>query len=108
MYKRKDFKITQEQLEYIVGNEWKSFRDILLTNCFCHSCDLKGNATIVNYEIYVNYLNDVIFRGHCKKCDGQIARYTETGENYKISKRIDEIVISKGKKIRKWVSPYIS
>ena len=107
MYKRKDFKITQEQLEYILGDEWKFFKTKILNNCLCYNCkNDKGNSTIVNYEIYINYLNDTIFKGFCKKCNNPIARYTETGEDAKMYKRINEVVISKGKKISKWVSPY--
>jgi len=92
MYKRKDFRITQKQLEYVLGKEWEFFKTKILTNCFCHKCGLPGNSTIINYEIFVNYLHDTIFRGYCKKCGGPLARYTETGENEEIRKRIASIV----------------
>ena len=103
MYKRKDFKITQKELEYILGDEWKFFKTKLLNNCLCFKCEEdKGNSTIVNYEIYLNYLNDTIFKGFCKKCNSPIVRSTETGEDVKMRKRINEVVVSNGEKISKW------
>ena len=129
MYKRKDFKITEEELEYILGDEWKFFKTRILNNCLCYKCENdKGNSTIVNYQIYINYLNDTVFKGFCKKCNSKIVRSTETGEDAKMyesiqgiksgslltsdsvlhDKRINEVVITNGKKISKWVSPYLS
>lgn len=100
MYKRKDFRINQKELEYILGNEWEFVKTKILTNCLCFKCEEnKGNSTIVNYEIYIDYLNDVLFKGFCKKCNSKITRSIETGEDEKMCKRINEVVISNGKKM---------
>lgn len=102
VYKRKDIEITQKELESVLKDEWKFFKTKLLNNCLCHTCDSNGNSTIVDYKIYINYLNDTIFKGVCKKCKNPIGRYTETGEDEKISNRIDKLILSKGKKLSKW------
>ena len=92
MHKRKDYKISQETLEKILADEWLFFKDKILNNCYCSNCDSHYHSTIVSYGIFVNYLNDIIFKGFCKECGKPIARYTETGEDEKKVERIKKLV----------------
>lgn len=78
--KKAEFKITQENLKKIYGKDWNFFQEKILNNCYCGSCKGPYNAMIVDYEVYLNDLNDIILRGNCKTCGNPVNRYLETGE----------------------------
>ena len=83
-------KITQEDLQKIYGNDWEEFQQKILTNCLCR-CTPRNVTTIVDYEIFLNDLNDVLLRGKCKNCGGPVARYIETGELPEYEEAIEEV-----------------
>ena len=92
MTNNKEIKITEEDLRYIYGEDYKIFQTKILPNCFCRKC--KGNdhvSTIINYEIFINDLSDVVLRGHCIKCNNKIGRCSETGDVEKYLKRVKGI-----------------
>jgi hypothetical protein len=83
VYKKKPIKIAEEDLKFIHGDDYAFFREKILPNCFCTSCSKNGRdnvVTIVDYEIFINDLNDVILQGFCSVCGGRVGRYSETGE----------------------------
>lgn len=87
MRKEKEIPITEEDLQYIVADEFEQIVDLARYNSFCSRCFGKHPVEMVDYHLYLNYLNDVIFKGKCKSCEGDIARYVEIGEQEKFQKR---------------------
>ncbi len=90
---KKQIKITEEDLKFIHGKDYKLFQDKILPNCFCGSCVKNGRqiVRIVNYEIFINDLNDIELQGFCANCGGRIGRYLETGEVGKYIPRVKKI-----------------
>lgn len=87
-------KITEEDLKFIHGNDYSRFRDKILPNCFCVKCCVSGEkdvVKIINYEIFINHLNDVELQGFCADCGGPVGRYCETGEVKSYLLRIKKI-----------------
>lgn len=85
-------KITEEDLKFIYGADYNFFQTKILSNCYCHNCQpSKHNATINNYEIFINDLDDVILCGFCAECGGKMNRYLETGEVKEYLPRIKKI-----------------
>jgi hypothetical protein len=84
-------KITLDQLKYIYGKNWKFFTEKILNNCHCICTEESYSVTIVDYNIYLNDLNDIILKGKCSECKNPINRYLETGEIDKYQKRIQDI-----------------
>ena len=78
-----------------MGSDWLKYKK-LFNNCYCSNCE-KGNSSIVDYEIYVNDINDIILRGKCAKCNKSVSQYTETGEDPKYVKRITNLFLSQDK-----------
>lgn len=92
MKNSKEIKIAEEDLKIIYGDDYRFFQSKILPNCYCKGCpESEYDSTIVNYEIFLNDLNDVILRGFCAKCGGKIGRYSETGEVKKYLPRIAEV-----------------
>ena len=88
----KTFKITEEELKFIHGNDYDFFRSKILPNCYCHNCyDYKHCSTITNYYIHLIPSNNIVLKGFCAKCGGKIARYLETGESEEYLPRINQI-----------------
>ena len=74
-------KITIEDLKYIVEEEYEVLERMARFNSFCGNCYGKREVEMIDFELYLNRLNDVIFEGKCKGCSKSIARYIEIGEN---------------------------
>lgn len=92
MTKHKQIKITEKDLKFIYGNDYEFFQSKILSNCFCAVCpESKHNSTIINYDIFVNDLNDIILQGFCAKCGGKIGRYLETGEAEEYLPKIEKV-----------------
>lgn len=89
---KKEIEISRKQLTDIIGEDWPSFQKIL-NNCYCASCRDSYSSVIVKYRIFINDLNDAIFRGECKKCGSSLNRYTEIGEVPKYMKRIRAVLM---------------
>ena len=90
---KKETKLTNEDLVFIFGPEYTDFKEKIIPNCFCTVCTPPANesATIVNYDIFLNDLNDVILRGSCSVCKNPVGRYVETGEVPEYAVRIGEV-----------------
>lgn len=92
MQTKKEIKLTETDLKTIYGPEYNFFREKILSNCFCFRCKDRGyDTTIVDYEIFLNDINDVILRGFCAACGGSVNRYLETGEVNKYLPRIKKV-----------------
>lgn len=90
---KNEIKLTNEDLVFIYGDDYPKFLEIFITNCFCNFCQppAKYNSTIVDYEIFLNDLDDVILRGFCAVCKNPVGRYLETGEVAIFEKRIKSV-----------------
>lgn len=92
MKNKKQIKITEDDLKFIYGDGYGFFQSKILSNCCCGACpESKYDSTIVNYEIFLDDLNDIILKGFCAKCGGKIGRYLETGEVEKYLPRIKKV-----------------
>ena len=94
VYRKKPIKITEEDLRFIHGNDYDLFREKILPNCFCTACSKEGRdnvVTIVNFEIFINDLNDVELEGFCSVCSGRVGRYSETGEVEEYVPRVKKV-----------------
>jgi|SRR3989344_2771225 len=97
MPNEKQIKITKEDLVAIHGEEYHFFEKKIIPNCFCAKCNTSYISTIINYEVFLNDLNDIILKGFCAKCGSQINRYLETGEVEKYQEAIRKIKERYGK-----------
>ncbi|WP_332634125.1 hypothetical protein [Halalkalibacter flavus] len=66
--------VTIKPTDQLAKKRWEAMpgdvRKKLEDNVFCPSC---GVTTIVNYEVdSTDFM--IILKGHCKKCNGQVAR----------------------------------
>lgn len=88
---KKEIELSQEQLKVVIGKDWQRFTEKLLNNCHCPCTGGGYDATIIDYRIFLNDLNDVILRGKCKNCGKELNRYLETGENVNYLDRIKSL-----------------
>jgi hypothetical protein len=101
MAKGKELEISIGDVEFIMGKRFNEFRKIT-NNVHCHQCNKGYKSKIVNYSISLNYLNDLILRGFCKKCSTKVGYYTETGDDRTMSERASFIkILNKELKKRK-------
>lgn len=84
-------KITKEDLIAIHGEDYHLFEKRIIPNCFCAKCNTPYASTIINYEIFLNDLNDIVLEGFCAKCGSKINRYLETGGVERYHEAIDRI-----------------
>lgn len=92
-----DIKISEEELEWIVGDQIEIVLNSGLKRVHCVKCDEKYDSEMINYEIWMNRLGDIIFEGQCKKCNHKVGRYLEIGEEPQIYKKIMNL---RGEKIK--------
>lgn len=74
-----DIEIEMEDVGLIMGEDFDEL-DILLNSTFCSACK-QHVTTIVDYNIYMNKIDDIIFKGKCKACGSPVVKYIETGES---------------------------
>jgi len=94
MKNKKKIKITEEDLKSIYRDDYALFKNKILPNCFCGKCCVKGNKNtvkIINYEIFINNLNDIELKGFCAECGSPVGRYLETGEVKEYLPRVKKI-----------------
>ena len=73
----KDIKLNQWEFQLVMGEAWEK-RDIYINNIFC---DCKTpNKQLIDYNVYLNDINDIVLKGLCSGCKTIAARYIETGE----------------------------
>lgn len=80
MSNKKQIKITKKDLIATYGKDYHFFEEKIISNCRCVECKTPYTSTIINYEIFLNDLNDIILKGFCAKCGSPVNRYLETGE----------------------------
>jgi len=93
-----EFPISEDDLKFIVEDEFDQIVDLARNNSFCSRCHGKNKVEMIDYKLMLNDLNDVIFQGKCKSCNGKIARYVEIGEQMKFQMRTEIIKESKTNK----------
>jgi hypothetical protein len=84
----KKIKISEKNLKTIYGENYADFKNKIISGCWCANCKV---TSIVNYQVYLNELDDVILEGFCTECNHRVNRYVETGENPKYVERIRKI-----------------
>ena len=93
-----EIQITEDELKFIVEDEFAQIVNLARNNSFCSICHGKNKVEMIDYKLKLNNLNDVIFQGKCKSCNGRIVRYVEIGEQIKFRMRIEIIKESKSNK----------
>ncbi|KGE84859.1 hypothetical protein [Phaeodactylibacter xiamenensis] len=81
MEKKIEILIGVDELRFIVEDEFDQIIDLVKHNSFCSNCNEKTKIEMIEYDLSLNELNDVVFRGKCKSCGKNIGRYVEIGEN---------------------------
>lgn len=84
-----------KQEAIILFDESEEIYNRLIKNVFCPNCQgsMGDKVTeIINYKIFLENSNDVIIKGKCKKCQNQVSRFIETGENPKIIEKVHQIL----------------
>ena len=95
MRKETEISISEEDLKFIVEDEFEQIVNLAKYNSYCSRCYGKHKIEMIDHSLILNRLNDVIFQGKCKSCNGRIARYVETGEQEKFWMRAEIIKESK-------------
>ena len=98
MRKEIEVQITEDDLKFIVEDNFDQIVDLARNNSFCSRCRGKNKVQMIDYKLILNDLNDVIFQGKCKSCNGRIARYVEIGEQIRFRMRTEIIKESKSNK----------
>ncbi len=98
MKKETEIPISVEDLKFIVEDEFEQIVDLAKYNSYCRNCYGKKKVEMVGYTLLLNDLNDVIFEGKCKSCNGRIARYVEIGGQPKFRARTEIVKASKSDK----------
>lgn len=86
---RKGFKISEEDLKIIHGDDYNIFVEKIIPNCWCGKCHDPNFSTIINYEIFLDEDSDVLLSGFCKKCGSRVNRHLEVGEVEKYASNIE-------------------
>ncbi len=79
----KSIKITKENLEFITGEDFTRIENFARFNSYCGTCQKNyGEMEMVEYEIFLDESNDVLFKGKCKSCMGNMTRYIEMDKKF--------------------------
>jgi hypothetical protein len=74
--------INQEQLNSLLSEEQReNFDYILKHNVFCGKCGGIAKLGIKVNQIILDSINDLRVEGICKKCNSNVARILEFGDN---------------------------
>ncbi len=90
MSNKKQIKISKNDLKQIFSSDYHDFEEKIIPNAYCPHGD-QLTTTIVDYQVFINHLDDVILKGKCVKCGKPIARYLETGEVEKYWQEVRKI-----------------
>lgn len=88
MRSKKKIPINLTDVQYIMGDDFKYFEKVR-KNVYCSNCT-NHVTEMINFTAELNDLRDIIFRGFCKQCRHQVARYLETGESADNYQRADQ------------------
>lgn len=89
MKRKPEIEISEEDVEILLDNEYRHFKDITRSQVHCAKCSEGYTVGIVNYRIFLNKLNDIVLRGSCSNCGHPVNRYLEFGEDKEFSERAD-------------------
>lgn len=90
----KEQEINSFQLNILLNERQKEiYKMVTDTNVFCMTCGGVCEEGIKIDSIFLNELNDILVKGTCNKCGGNVARTLEFGE--------DEEFFIKANKLRK-------
>jgi len=89
MLSEDDFPITEKELQFIVGEEYETIRNLAIDNSFCHTCFKEKGYQMKIERLYLLSNNDVVFKGNCTRCSGRMARVVEIGEQSKYRIKTD-------------------
>lgn len=82
MKKLPEITINPFQLGVLLGKVEKHFYSVVIENyVYCAQCRGFANEGIDVEEIVLTDLNNIRVRGRCRKCNGEVARLFEYGEN---------------------------
>ena len=87
--RRGDVSITEDELMLIVEDEFDQIIGLAKYNSFCSNCYGRTKIEMIEYDLSLNELNDVVFRGKCKSCGKNIVRYVGIGENTRFRNRAE-------------------
>lgn len=77
-----EIKINRFQLAVLLNQEQKEIMDrIIADNVFCGACGGTCSKGITVREIFLTGLNDILVKGNCNTCNGNVARMLEFGED---------------------------
>ena len=77
-----DIKINRFQLNVLLDDQQKEgFNFLVKQNIYCVTCSGFCKKGVIIEEIFLNSLNDIMIKGKCKVCNGQVARIMEFGED---------------------------
>ncbi|MFP4543509.1 MAG: hypothetical protein ACLFQU_04675 [Candidatus Kapaibacterium sp.] len=77
-----EYKLTRLQLYSMMNAEQKSFVDYILeNNIICAHCKEPGSMGMNADEYLLTDMNDLLVKGTCKKCNGEVGRLMEFGED---------------------------
>lgn len=93
-----DFPITKEDLQFIVGEEYEGITHLAIDNSFCSNCFKKKGYQMKIDRLYLLNNNDVLFKGNCSSCEGNMARVVEIGEQSKYRIKTDIVRTQKSNK----------
>lgn len=80
MNKLTEIKINRFQLNVLLNDEQKEGFDYLLNHgVFCTKCGETCSKGVDIEEIYLNSLNDIMIKGKCNVCCGNVVRIIEFG-----------------------------
>ena len=99
MKRLKILEISEQEAIILLDHNQDKFK-MLVSNVFCPHCEgsLGNKVTeIIDYNIFLETSNDIVLKGNCKLCRGNVARLIETGENPDIKKKVNHILKMRNK-----------
>lgn len=88
MKQQPEIQINRFQLAILLDDErMDSYRYLLEVGVYCTNCADIANEGIIVEEIFLTGLNDIMVRGKCKVCKGNVARIMEFGEDEEFFKK---------------------
>ncbi|MBP7506208.1 MAG: hypothetical protein KA807_00180 [Prolixibacteraceae bacterium] len=99
MNRQSEIQISWFQLVFLLDEErMHDYNYLLEKGVFCVHCRGVAEKGIVVEKIYLTSLNDIMVKGKCKVCNGNVARIMEFGE--------DEEFFSKANVFRKSIGKF--
>jgi len=81
MEKMKEIELNQFQLNVLLDEEEKAaYNYIVQEGTFCVHCKDMCTKGVDVKENFLNDMNDILIKGKCKKCSGNVSRFIEYGE----------------------------